>query len=274
MGSQIAKVIESKNQKYQMGQLVFCQIGWRSHSIINPNNLTERDSMPTFYMLPDFGSLSPSLGLGVLGMPGNTALFGFLNICDPKPGETVVISGAAGAVGCHVGQIAKNLGCYVIGFAGTDEKVKWLKDVLKFDATYNYKTKDVTVALQEAAPHGVDCYFDNVGGELSSAVIYRMKNRGRISVCGSISSYNSNPKELPKVPLLQPAIIFKQLKIEGFIVSRWGEKWMDGIQQNLNLIKEGKLIHPEHITAGFENLPEAFMGMLRGDNIGKALVKV
>ncbi|XP_050429026.1 prostaglandin reductase 1-like [Adelges cooleyi] len=273
MGSQIAKVISSNNENFAEGQLVFCSTGWKTHSIINPS-LLEKDIMPRFYALPNFGNLSSSLGLGVLGMPGNTALFGFLNICDPKPGETVVISAAAGAVGSHVGQIAKDLGCYVIGFAGSDDKVKWLKETLKFDAAFNYKTKDVTAALLEAAPQGVDCYFDNVGGEFSSAVIYRMNNSGRVSVCGSISSYNANTKELPKVPMLQPAIVFKQLKIEGFIVSRWGDKWMSGIERNLNLIKEGKLIYPEHITAGFENLPQAFMGMLKGENIGKALVKV
>jgi len=273
MGTQIAKIIQSKNPDYKEGQKVFCSTGWRTHSIINPSTL-EKDVMPRFYVLPNFGNLSSSLGLGVLGMPGNTALWGFLNICDPKPGETVVISAAAGAVGSHVGQIAKNLGCYVIGFAGSDHKVKWLKEVLKFDAAFNYKTKDVTAALLEAAPHGVDCYFDNVGGEFSSAVIYRMKTFGRVSVCGSISSYNANPKDLPKVPMLQPAIVFKQLKIEGFIVSRWSDIWQSGIERNLNLIKEGKLIYPEHITQGFENLPQAFMGMLNGDNIGKVLVKV
>jgi len=272
MGTQIAKIIKSKNQNYKEGQKVFCSSGWKTHSIINPN-IFKKDEMPRFYVLPDFGNLSPSLGLGVLGMPGNTALFGFLNICEPKPGETVVISAAAGAVGSHVGQIAKNMGCYVIGFAGSDRKVKWLKEVLKFDAAFNYKTTDVATALLQAAPDGVDCYFDNVGGDFSSTVIYRMKNFGRVSVCGSISSYNANPKDLPKVPMLQPAIVFKQLKIEGFLVSRWANIWKSGIERNLNLIREGKLIYPEHITQGFENLPQAFIGMLSGENIGKVLVK-
>lgn len=149
-------------------------------------------------MLPAFDKLPLSLGVGILGMPGNTAYFGFLEICQPKAGETVVVSGAAGAVGSVVGQIAKLKGCRVIGFAGSDEKCQWLTNELGFDHAINYKKSDHRLALSKAAPNGVDCYFDNVGGELSSTVIQQMNLFGRVSVCGSISSYNGPTDELPK----------------------------------------------------------------------------
>nr|CAD7201308.1 unnamed protein product [Timema douglasi] len=168
----------------------------------------------------------------------NTAYFGFLELCQPQPGEVVVVTGAAGAVGSLVGQIAKIKGCKVIGFAGSDEKVKWIKEELGFDAAFNYKTKDVTEALKESAPDGVDCYFDNVGGEMSSAVINQMKQFGRISVCGSISSYNNDPSKLARAPILQPSMVFKQLKMEGFLVTRWSDRLFEGIKQNLQWIKE------------------------------------
>nr|CAD7260676.1 unnamed protein product [Timema shepardi] len=202
----------------------------------------------------------------------NTAYFGFLEICKPKPGEVVVVSGAAGAVGSIVGQIAKIKGCKVIGFAGSEEKVKWLVDKLGFDAAYNYKTKDIAEALEEAAPEGVDCYFDNVGGRLSSAVIQKMRLFGRVSVCGSISSYNS--RSLPEAPIIQPAVLVNQLTMQGFVVGRWIDQWQDGLKQLVQWTKEGKLKYQETVTEGFENTPKAFMSMLKGENLGKAVVKV
>nr|CAD7397144.1 unnamed protein product [Timema cristinae] len=171
----------------------------------------------------------------------NSALFGFVDLCKPKAGEVVVVSGAAGAVGSQVGQIAKILGCKVIGFAGSDEKVKWLKEELGFDEAFNYKTKQVSEALKEAAPEGVDCYFDNVGGEISSDVIYQMNTLGRVSVCGSISSYNIDDKHTIKVETQHAP--------------------------------HGKIKYQETVTEGFENMPKAFIGTLRGANFGKSIVK-
>ncbi|CAH2234798.1 jg13221 [Pararge aegeria aegeria] len=164
----------------------------------------------------------------------------------PKAGETVVVTGAAGAVGSLVGQIAKIKGCKVIGFAGSDEKCQWLEKELGFDKALNYKKVDAQSALKVAAPQGVDCYFDNVGGELSSAIIGQMNMRGRVAVCGSISAYND--KQLPKATILQPSIVFKELKIEGFIVWRWIDRWSEGFTQLVSWIKSGQLKPAEHTT--------------------------
>jgi len=273
IGSQVARVIESRHPDYKVGDHVVDHFGWQTRTIRNPDKQSATLWLSKPYIIPDLSGLPLSLALGVLGMPGNTAYFGFLEICKPKPGDVVVVSGAAGAVGSHVGQLAKIKGCKVIGFAGSDEKVKWLKDELKFDAAFNYKTTDSTAALKQAAPEGVDCYFDNVGGTLSSAVIAQMKLRGRISVCGSISAYNEDFKNPPLAPILQPSIVWKQLIMEGFIVGRWTDRWDEGINYNLQLIKEGKLVYRETVTEGFENMVKAFVGMLRGGNVGKAVVK-
>ncbi|XP_050453463.1 prostaglandin reductase 1-like [Cataglyphis hispanica] len=274
IGSQVAKIVESRNPNYPIGKRVVGNLGWRTHTIVNPK-INEKDDMMKQrpYILPDIDDLPPSLGLGVLGMPGNTAYFGLMEICKPKSGETIVISGAAGAVGSHVGQIAKNLGLTVIGLCGSDEKCEWLKD-LGFDAAINYKTAQVAVTLRKLAPQGVDCYFDNVGGDISSIIIYQMKPFGRIAVCGSISTYNADASSLPKCTVLQPAMVYNQVKMEGFIVSRWLNRWNEGIEHNLQLIREGKLRYHETVTKGFQNMFDAFVGMLHGKNIGKAIVQV
>nr|AEE61700.1 unknown [Dendroctonus ponderosae] len=269
IGGQIALIQESKNPNFPVGKYIFGQFGWRTHTVSNglPN---PKDAMSQ-YVLPDFKGLSPSLGLGVLGMPGNTAYFGLLEICHPKQGETVVISGAAGAVGSHVGQIAKLKGCKVIGIAGSDDKGKMLIDDLKFDGFVNYKDKDFRKVLRQATPNGIDCYFDNVGGEISSTVISQMNLFGRISVCGAISAYN---EKNPKASVIQGPLTMKQLKMEGFIVTRWYDRWMEGINQNLDWVKEGKIKYRETVTVGFENMFQAFTDMLKGVNYGKAIVRV
>lgn len=269
---QVGLVQESKNPDYPVGSRVVSHKGWRNYTIINPKLNTEL--LETTYKLPDLHGLPNSLGVGAVGMPGATAYFGFLEICKPKPGETVVVSGAAGAVGSIVGQIAKIKGCKVIGFVGSDDKVQWLEKELKFDKAINYKTADVAKALKNAASKGVDCYFDNVGGELSSVIINQMNVFGRVSVCGSISSYNDNLDNLPKATILQPAVVFRQLKVEGFIVSRWRERWPEAFADIIQWILSGKLKAREHITEGFDNLYKAFTGMLAGENFGKAVVKV
>ncbi|XP_046684741.1 LOW QUALITY PROTEIN: prostaglandin reductase 1-like [Homalodisca vitripennis] len=274
IGSQIARVVESRHADYKVGNNVVAYFGWQIFTICDPDNFTTPFGMKDKpFILPDFGGLPSSLGLGVLGMPGNTAFFGFLEICKPKEGEVVVVSGAAGAVGNLVGQIAKIKGCHVIGIAGSDEKLAWLKEELKFDGVINYKTQNVAAELKKLAPKGVDCYFDNVGGEISSHVLYQMKTYGRISVCGSISSYNNDINSIPKAPVIQMALVMNQLRMEGFHVWRWMDRWMEGIKQNLQWIQEGKLVYKETVTEGFSKMPEAFIGMLKGDNTGKAVVK-
>ncbi|KAK2708755.1 hypothetical protein QYM36_014381, partial [Artemia franciscana] len=192
IGSQVAKVIESKHSDYPVGELLVGYFGWRLHTIKNPD-VQATGMFDAIFKLPNLGGLSPSVGLGAVGMPGNTAYFGFLEICQPKPGETVVVNGAAGAVGSLVGQIAKIKGCKVIGYAGSDDKIKWLQE-LGFDHAFNYKKVNIRKSLKEAAPNGVDCYFDNVGGLFSSEVLNHMNTFGRVSVCGAISVYNDDPK--------------------------------------------------------------------------------
>lgn len=276
IGSQVAKIIESKNSDFPVGKRVIGYLGWRTHTVVRPDSFSNADLVEQKPMiLPDIGDFPPSLCLGVLGMPGNTAYFGLLELCKPKQGETLVVSGAAGAVGSHVGQIGKNvLGLNVIGIAGSDEKCKWLVEELGFDYAINYKTENIATALRKAAPKGIDCYFDNVGGDISSTVMYQMRPYGRVAICGSISSYNFDASSLPKATILQPAILFNQLKVEGFIVSRWKDRSSEGISKNLQWLKEGKLQYRETVTKGFENMFNAFVDMLQGKNIGKAIVQV
>ncbi|XP_045485144.1 prostaglandin reductase 1-like [Pieris rapae] len=271
-GFQIGTIIESKNPDFPVGCRVVNHQGWCDYSVVT--DLTENHSH--VYLLPDLQGLPIELALGALGMPGVTAYFGFLEICKPKAGETVVVSGAAGAVGSIVGQIAKIKGCRVIGFTGSDDKVQWLEKELGFDKAINYKTADVNKALKDAAPKGVDCYFDNVGGELTAAIYKQMNLYGRVALCGCISSYNEDPTTY-KTSSLLPLILYKQLKVEGLIVSRWYEpenRWPEAIAALAQWIKQGNIKARSHVTEGLDNLYDAFVGMLAGENMGKALVKV
>ncbi|XP_015521664.2 prostaglandin reductase 1-like [Neodiprion pinetum] len=272
IGFQIAEIVTSKNRAYPVGKRVVASVGWQTYTVIDGNFSSNNDQF--LYMLPDFDGLPISLGLGVLGMPGNSAYFPIIEILRPKAGETLVVSGAAGAVGSHVGQIGKIRGLKIIGIAGSDAKCKWLTEELGFDHAINYKTQNVAEVLREVAPNKIDCYFDNVGGDISSIVLNQMNVGGRVAVCGSISTYNADIEALPKTDIIQPAVLTSQLKLEGFIVLRWRDRWMEGIEQNLKWIKEDKLKYRETVTNGFENTFDAFVGVLRGDNIGKAIVKV
>lgn len=262
--------MESKHKKFSKGAFVCGPYGWRTHTIFNPDE--EKEQFPS-YVLPEYGKLPLSLGVGHLGMPGNTAYFGFLELCKPEAGEVVVVSGAAGAVGSVVGQIAKLKGCTVIGVAGSDDKCKWLEEELGFDHAINYKTADIESELNQAAPDGVDCYFDNVGGEISSIVISKMRVKGRITVCGTISTYNTPMTEWPKMPMLQPIFNAKQLKMEGFVVRDYTDRWFEGLSQLQKWVEDGKIKYHETVTEGFENMPQAFIQMLAGENFGKAVVE-
>ncbi|XP_052740173.1 prostaglandin reductase 1-like [Bicyclus anynana] len=270
---QVGVVQETKNPKFPVGTKVVTHKGWCDYVIVKETTpQVSQFRRELTYKLPDLQGMSPSIGVGAVGMPGVTAYFGFLELCQPKAGETVVVTGAAGAVGSLVGQIAKIKGCKVIGFAGSDEKCQWLEKELGFDKALNYKKVDAQTALKAAAPKGVDCYFDNVGGELSSTIISQMNTRGRVAVCGSISAYNE--KEVPRASILQPSLVFKELTIEGFNVYRWVDRWTEGFTQLVAWIKSGQLKPAEHVTEGFDKLYDAFVGMLAGENTGKAVVKV
>ncbi|KAF7244704.1 Prostaglandin reductase 1 [Varanus komodoensis] len=265
IGTQVAKVLESKEPKYPVGSFVLSNSGWTTHAISDGKNLS--------LMSPDWpGNLSRSLALGAIGMPGLTAYFGLSEICRPKPGETILINAAAGAVGSVAGQIAKLLGCKVVGCAGSNEKVAYLK-ALGFDEAFNYKTvESLEEALKKASPDGYDCYFDNVGGEFSSVVLEQMKKYGRIAVCGAISLYNDTVTQ--KGPYSQVPMILKELCMEGFTVTRWENRKEEGLGALLKWVQEGKIKCHEHVTKGFENMPAAFMGMLKGENTGKAIVQM
>uniref|UniRef100_A0A3B3T8D3 Prostaglandin reductase 1 n=1 Tax=Paramormyrops kingsleyae TaxID=1676925 RepID=A0A3B3T8D3_9TELE len=258
------QVIVSKNPAFSVGSYVVANCGWRSFVLSDGTELTP--------IVSDWPKDIPlSFALGAIGMPGLTALYGLEEICQLKAGETLLVNAAAGAVGSVVGQIGKIKGCRVVGCAGSDAKVAYLKE-LGFDQAFNYKTVgSLEEALREASAEGYDCYFENVGGEFSSAVMPQMKPFGRIAVCGSISLYNDTVPQTG--PYIHAHMIFKQLKMEGFLCHRWSYKNEESLRRLL-LCVLSLLTWMEHITQGFENMPAAFMGMLQGDNIGKAVVQV
>jgi hypothetical protein len=263
-GGAVGEVIESNNPDFPKGQAVLGMWGWQDHHVSDGRDVQKLDPR-----------LAPiSTALGILGMPGMTAYFGFLEICKPKAGETAYISGAAGAVGAIVGQIAKIKGCRVVGSAGSDEKVAYLLKECGYDDAFNYKTeKNFAAKIRELCPKGVDCYFDNVGGEMTDAVFANLANFARISICGVISQYNLDKPDLgPRATYA--TLLVRQARAEGFIVSRFMQQWPEGIKQMGQWLKEGKLKYREDILDGLENTPKAFIRMLRGENKGKQLVKV
>ncbi|MDQ6760182.1 MAG: NADP-dependent oxidoreductase [Acidobacteriota bacterium] len=262
LGGSVGQVIESKSSAFQPGDFAVGFWGWREYGAESAKSLQKLNP-----------AMAPvSLALGLLGMPGMTAYFGFLDLCNPKQGETVLVSGAAGAVGSVVGQIAKIKECRTVGIAGGDDKIAYLKD-LGFDAAFNYKrTEDYTAKLKELCPKGIDCYFDNVGGSISDAVFPLLNNFARVSICGQISQYNLEKPE--PGPRLLSYILVKQARVEGFIVTRFASRFREGFEQMAKWLSEGKLKYHEQIVEGFENTPKAFIGMLQGENTGKMLVKV
>lgn len=261
-GGVIGKVMQSKSEHYQPGDIVVGNFPWLQDFIANEKEARKIDAS----LVP------PSYYLGVLGMPGLTAYFGLVHIGKPKAGETVVVSGAAGAVGIVVGQIAKILGCHVVGIAGSDEKTKLLTTEFGFDKAINYKTTpDMNKAIAAACPNGVDIYFDNVGGEISDAVIRNINFHARIPLCGQISLYNTT--EAPLGPRIQPMLLTRSVLMQGFIIGQFQEQFPEGIQRLAHWIKEGKLKTTETIEHGFENLPKALLGLFKGENTGKMIVE-
>ncbi|XP_053558639.1 prostaglandin reductase 1-like [Bombina bombina] len=265
IGTQVARVVESKDPAFPVGGYYIGHAGWTTHFISNGKDMK---TLPANW--PE--NLPISLAVGAVGMPGLTAYFGLLEICKPKPGDVVLVNCAAGAVGSIVGQIAKIKGCKVVGSASAEEKVAYLKEI-GYDEAFNYKTvSSLEEALKQASPQGYDCYFENVGGKYADTALQQMKDFGRIAVCGTISMYNDSVPQTG--PYIQPYLLFKQLRMEGFIVLSWEEKFPEALKQLLEWIVEGKLKYREHVTEGFENMPAGFIGMLNGENIGKAIIKV
>jgi NADPH-dependent curcumin reductase CurA len=262
-GGVVASVVESRDPEFRVGDTVEGVLGWQEYAVAVGPALRRIDP----------GVAPISTALGVLGMPGLTAFFGLLDICDPQRGETVVVSGAAGGVGALVGQIAKIKGCRVVGVAGSDAKISWLLDELGFDAAFNYTTAaDCYCKLNELCPAGIDVYFDNVGGTISDAVMRLINVKARISVCGQMSQYNlEEPEEGPR---WLDRLIVKQAKVQGFLVSGFAERFPEGLEQLTRWLKQGKLKYREDVAQGIEAAPQAFIGMLQGMNQGKQLVQL
>jgi len=262
-GGTVSRVVESRNPKFQAGDYVDGQFGWQQYAVSSGKGLRKLDP-----------ALAPlSTALGVLGMPGLTAYFGLLDVCQPKAGETVVVSGAAGAVGSMVGQIARIQGCRTVGIAGGDDKIRWLVDELGFDAAFNYKTDtNYRAKLKELCPDGIDVYFDNVGGAITDAVISLINLRARISICGQISQYNNEKLEMG--PRFLSQLLIKRSRVEGFLIMDYAARFREGLVAMAQWLGESKLKYREQFEDGIENAPRAFLSMLRGGNIGKQLVRV
>jgi NADPH-dependent curcumin reductase CurA len=261
IGEGVGRVARS-NTPLSVGDIVAGPFGWQSVAVSKADKCRKVDL-----------SLGPvTTALGVLGMPGLTAYFGLIEICHPRSGETVFISGAAGAVGSCAGQIAKALGCRVVGSAGSDEKVAKLTSDYRFDAAFNYKaTTAYEIKLKELCPNGIDCYFDNVGGAITDAVFHRINTGARISICGQISIYNDEPDTAPR---WLSQLLVKQAKAEGFLVTKFYPRTAEAIAQLAGWIRAGKVKYEETIVEGLENAPKAFVGIFQGENRGKLLVKI
>ena len=258
----VGEVVESRSPQFQSGDIVTGMTGWRLYNVVNAAELRKIDAR----VFP------VTTALGVLGMPGLTAYFGLLDIGQPKEGETVVVSGAAGAVGMTVCQIAKLKGGRVVGIAGSYEKNQYLKQELGVDTAINYKNGDVATALKNACPNGVDVYFDNVGGEVSDAVFPLLHHGARIVICGQISLYNLDKPDIGPRP--QPYLLVNSALMKGFIITEYAARFPEGVMQLAQWLAAGKLKYAETIVEGFENTPQAFIGLFSGENLGKQIVKV
>ena len=266
-GGTAGEVVASKNERYKVGDTVVAFGGWQQYTLVDGNAVGTLRKVDTT-------QVPLSAYLGAVGMPGVTAWYGLMKICQPKAGDTIVVSAASGAVGSVVGQLAKTRGCRAVGIAGGAEKCAYVTGELGFDACVDYKAhadpKSLYRALQAATPDGVDGCFENVGGAVLDATLARMNAFGRIALCGMISGYDGAP-----IPLLQPSLLLQsRIALEGFIVSEHMEVWPEALKELGGLVAKGKLKYRETVAQGIESAPEAFLGLLKGRNFGKQLVKV
>ncbi len=260
LGGTAGEVIESRNPKFAAGDKVVGYFGWQEYGVSDGSGLTKVDAT----------RIPLSAYLGAVGMPGVTAWYGLNRIIAPKAGETVVVSAASGAVGSVVGQLAKIGGCRAVGIAGGPEKCRHVVEELGFDACIDYKNDDVGKALRAACPNGIDGYFENVGGPIMDAVLPRMNAFGRIALCGLIAGYNGEP-----IPISNPTcFLVSRLKLQGFIISEHMDVWPQALKELGAHVAAGRIRYRESIVQGLENAPSAFIGMLKGQNFGKQLVKL
>jgi NADPH-dependent curcumin reductase CurA len=265
-GRAVAEVVESNLPAWQPGDIVFAPLGWQEFALSDGQAVRKLDP-----------ALRPlSYALGILGMPGMTAYTGLLNIGQPKPGETLVVAAASGAVGSLVGQIGRIKGCRVIGIAGGPEKCRFVKEELGFDECLDHRQPDLAGRLAAACPQGIDIYFENVGGAVFDAALPLLNNFARIPVCGLIAHYNATdlPAGPDRVPLVMQQILIKRLTFRGFIVWDFASQMPQFLADMSTWLREGRLKYKEDLTDGLENAPRELIGLLRGQNFGKKIIRV
>ena len=264
-GGTVCEVMDSKNPGFAKGDIVLARAGWQTHAVSDGKGLTKID--------PKLGPVSTAVG--VLGMPGMTAYTGLLDIGKPQPGETVVVAAASGAVGSAVGQIAQIKGARAVGIAGGKDKCDYVKRELGFDECVDHRDPNLASRLKEACPKGIDVYFENVGGAVFEAVYPLLNAFARIPVCGLIAQYNETEASVPKwASSLMRNVLTKRLTIRGFIVSDFASRHADFLRDMSQWVREGKVKHREFVTEGLDSAPAAFIGLLKGANFGKQLVRV
>ncbi|NUZ08235.1 NADP-dependent oxidoreductase [Piscinibacter koreensis] len=266
-GGTVGEVLASRHPGYQPGDKVVGMGGWQEYAVVDA-------AQPGALRKVDTTHVPLSAYLGAVGMPGVTAWYGLMKICAPVPGASIAVSAASGAVGSVVGQLARAKGCRAVGIAGGPEKCAYVVDELGFDACIDYKAhadpKSLYQALADATPDGIDGYFENVGGAVLDAALARMNAFGRIAMCGMISGYDGAP-----IPLAHPALILQsRLRVEGFIVSEHMEVWGEALGELAGMVASGRLKYRESVAQGLESAPDAFIGLLKGRNFGKQLVKL
>ncbi len=262
VGDVVAEVAHSKLPGFSLGDRVLGQLNWSEYQLHDGSDLTR---------IPD--GVDPKLYLGLLGLTGLTAYFGLLDVGLPRTGADLVVSGAAGAVGSVAGQIGKMKGCRVVGIAGSDEKVTILKKDLGFDDAINYKTlSNLREELQKTCTEGIDIYFDNVGGSISDNVLYLVNKFARVVLCGQISMYNTT--RLPMGPRPNAQLILKRARMQGFNVHDYRDRFQEARKELRRWSEEGKIKVIETVSEGFDKLPEAFLNLFRGKNIGKQMVRI
>ncbi|MCB5174986.1 MULTISPECIES: NADP-dependent oxidoreductase [Microvirga] len=266
VGGTVNEVVASRHPGFAEGDIVQSYAGWQDYALSDGAGLRKLDP-----------SLAPvSTALGVLGMPGLTAYTGLMNIGQPKPGETVAVAAATGPVGSMVGQIAKLKGCRAIGIAGGPEKCRYLVEELGFDAAIDHRSSDMAARLKEACPNGIDVYFENVGGAVWDAVFPLLNDFARIPVCGLVAHYNDTglPQGPDRLPQLMSAVLARRLTLRGFIVGDFASQAEEFYREVSPWLREGRIKYREDVVEGLENAPEALIGLLKGNNFGKLLVRV
>ncbi|UTT86140.1 NADP-dependent oxidoreductase [Vibrio pelagius] len=266
VGATVCQVEQSQHSDYQVGEWVLAYTGWQDYGVSNGEGLVKLGMEPSH----------PSFALGIMGMPGFTAYMGLLDIGQPKEGDTLVVAAATGPVGATVGQIGKLKGCRVIGIAGGEEKCRHAKEVLGFDECIDHKAEDFAEQLAAACDKGIDVYFENVGGKVFDAVMPLLNTGARVPVCGLISQYNATslPNGPDRMSALMGMLLVKRIKMQGFIIfDDYAHRYNEFAVQMTEWLAQGKIQYKEQVVEGLENAPQAFMGLLKGENFGKLVIK-